>query len=556
VRLAWLAAGLLAVSACNRSSTGSVRFHGVEVHSRDTALADVDAIGYEIDLRLADDTPGHETFTSRTTGTFVAARALRELALDLAGNQVDAVLVDGAPATFTRAGDTLTIALPRPVPRGRAFTATVDVAGALVQTDSLSHSALSSGGLMARQHNGDGRRIFNSFNWPDKARRWLALRDHPRDGALVLMHATFPRALTVLANGERESVVDNADGTRTWTYFEHAPMPTYDIHVTAYDDWVPAWSGETLGVRTTAWLYRGNAPSGAAFATVPLALQFLVESFGDYRWEKADYVEVPLFAAAMEHASLIAMNERSPTGGMVHELAHHWSGNLVRIASWNDLWLSEGFADYLDNRFEAARGGAEAERRIWADERRAALVAESSARHALRPADPEVEPGRVFDDVSYAKGAWVLRMLERRMGATALTRFLHEWFDAHAFAAAGTAELERALVAAWGAQATRFAADWIYDVGYPECRVQVSAAGDGVDIVVEQTQPRGPAAGFAFPLDLDFVNGGARQRVTLDVSARRQTVHARLPFAPAAIALDPDVALYATFDCHAPIPCH
>lgn len=544
----------LMTTACPRRAPphgGVVRFHGVDVRSHDGALTDVDAIGYEIDLNLVDDTPGHETFTSRTTGTYVAMRPLTSVALDLEGNRVDDVAVDGTSAPFTRNGSTLEVTLPRQVPAKRAFTVAVSISGALSQAV---HGE--TGGLMVQQSNSNGRRIFNSFNWPSMARRWLALRDHPRDGALVVMHATFPRGLTVLANGARESVVDNADGTRTWTWFERNAMPTYDIHVAAYDDWVELKGGDAQGIETRAWLYRSDASGGqVAFAAAPLALQYFSETFGPYRWEKADYVEVPISVQGMEFASLIAMDERAPTVGVGHELAHHWSGNLVRIASWNDLWLSEGVADYLDNRFVAARDGVEAERTAWRSERAAALAAEALEKHALRPPDPEVDMQSILDQVSYAKGAWVLRMLQRRMGERAFTRFLRTWFDEHAFAAAGTSEFERALAAAWGPEATHSFAEWVYGRGHPECMVSLQLVDGSIDVTIEQTQPSGPVDGFRFPLDVELMAGDARQRLTLDVSGRHVSAHARVAFIPKQALLDPDVMLYAHLDCRAAIPC-
>ncbi|MCU1282411.1 MAG: hypothetical protein JWM53_5957 [bacterium] len=138
----------------------------------------------------------------------------------------------------------------------------------------------------------------------------------------------------------------------------------------------------------------------------------------------------------------------------------------------------------------------------------------------------------------------------------ALTRFLRAWFDEHAFAAAGTRDFERELAAAWGAEATPFVADWVYGPGHPECVVSLQLVDGGVDVSVEQTQRTGPVGGFRFPLDVELVSGDARQRLTVDVTGRRATAHARVPFVPKEVLLDPDVTLYAHTDCRAAIPCH
>ena len=73
----------------------------------------------------------------------------------------------------------------------------------------------------------------------------------------------------------------------------------------------------------------------------------------------------------MEHASVVSMDETlfvDPVEARktaFHELAHHWSGNLVRIRTWNDFWLSEGFTEYLTARFLSANDGPEAKKTVF-----------------------------------------------------------------------------------------------------------------------------------------------------------------------------------------------
>jgi aminopeptidase N len=146
-------------------------------------------------------------------------------------------------------------------------------------------------------------------------------------------------------------------------------------------------------------------------------------------------------------------------------------------------------------------------------------------------------------------------MLERRLGQPAFTHFLRRWFDEHAFAAASTHDFEGALVAAWGPQATRFVADWLYGLGHPECVVRLRLVEGGVEVIVDQIQTTGPVGGFSFPLDIDLVNGHSRQRVTVDVAERHTVMRASMPFIPTEVQIDPDVMLYAHTECRAAVPC-
>ena len=394
----------------------------------DVTLPEVDAQGYDLHLVVKDD-----TFEAEVTGTYVATQAIRELALDFEGSQVDGALALGVPASFRREGPVLTIDLGRSVPRGAVFTTRVRYHGTIGESDN---------GLSV--HHG----LYATLAWPRAARWWIPLRDHPRDGATFAVTATFPSRYVVVANGGWRWYTEGA-GTKTWRFDSHEPMPTYDFHLAAYDRWKLSHEGQV-----NAYVYEDIANrSHDVYGDIPAALDWFARALGPYRWESLSYLEEPLsWGGAMEHATVVSMGEdlfggpRSAREAAIHELAHHWSGNLVRIRTWNDFWLSEGFANYLTARFLAAHDGKDAERKTWKRMRKSALAAdEQETAHALRPPDPEIDVMTIFDATSYDKGACVLRLLERVVGEQAFTAFLRGWFDRHAFQAVTTSDFEREL---------------------------------------------------------------------------------------------------------------
>lgn len=471
------------------SAEDELRFR---VGAVDRTLPDVDAVGYEIDLQV-DDRPRAETFRAQVKGTYVATRDLTELTLDFEGNEVDDVRVSGRRATFRRDGDQLVVTLPAPVAAGKTFTTRVQVHGDVRQADGANPNDFSAfGGLMVKQRNAEGRRIFTSLNWPSKARRWLPLRDHPRDGAMVAFTLTFPSGFTVLANGKRVSDATNADGTRTWRYEALTPMPTYDFHVSAYDGWEVEEARGASGVPIATYTYASaRASAGAVYGDLPAVLDFYEGAYGKYRWGSASFLEEPIFGGGMEHASVVSMDEtlfRDPHGARstaFHELAHHWSGNLVRIRTWNDFWLSEGVTEYLTARAIGAEDGAEAMKGVYREYLSASLSADRRNPHAVRPADPEIDVLEIFDAISYQKGALVMRMLERVVGEEKLTTFLRGWFDRHAFGAVTTADFERELSEASGVDLARFFSDFVYTGYHPEVRVRFAEAGGETEVEIE-----------------------------------------------------------------------
>ncbi|MEZ4389952.1 MAG: M1 family aminopeptidase [Polyangiales bacterium] len=538
-------------------------FHGRAFDTYDPTLPGFDAIGYDIELRVDGAPAMNETFAASLTGTFVATGDIDAITLDFEGNTVDATEVEGAAVTATREGAALRVPLDRPRRAGEVFHATVRYHGALLQSRTVTvGDFVTYGGLIAARPNGVGEGIFLSLDWPMRGRRWLPMRDHPRDGVMVAMRATFPSALTVLSNGRRGEVTDNADGTRTWRYECLTQMPSYDIHVSAYEGWTEgAGVAPASGAALRWYTYRQHASrADGIFGDVPAALDYFAANFGPFRWEQAGFAEVPIFGGGMEHATIVSMDESlyAPDGAAtsrqtaVHELAHHWSGNLVRIGSWNDFWLSEGFTEYLTARFITEHDGAAAGRAVWDNFLGRATNAEmrlTRVRHPVRPPDPEVDPLSIFDQVSYQRGAWTLRMIERRVGTANLTEFLRGWFTRHAERAVFTADLERELAARFpAAELPRFFQEWVYGQGFPV----LSATVEGGTLTVAQVQTRGADEGLRAPLDVLASDGARTERLEVQLVGRSSAATLPAGFAPTSITLDPDGWLYALARCDTP----
>ncbi len=529
----------------------------------DPTMPDVDAIAYELDLAV-DDTARRESYNATLKGTYIATRDLDELELDLEGTEIDDVKVGRRNAEHRREGSKLFVKLPAPVAKGKAFTTRIAYHGAVAQADGANPNDFAAfGGFMVKQRNAEGRRIFTSLSWPSKARRWMPLRDHPRDGAMFAAKVTFPEKYTVLANGKKLGVTDNGDGTRTWRFESSSPMPTYDFHVSAYDAWNVKEGRASSGVPIATYRYaRSEQNAEQVYRDLPRALDFYESAFGKYRFGTAAFIEEPIFGGGMEHASVVSMDETLFDGDpesretAFHELAHHWSGNLARIRTWNDFWLSEGFTEYLTARFIADHDGPEAEKRVLRGYMTAAFGAERYSAHPLRPADPEIDVLTIFDATSYQKGALVMRMLEGIVGRETMTSFLRGWFDRHAFGAVTTEDLKKELEQASGKDLGAFFAGFVYGSYHPEIKVTLAGAAGRQEIVVEQVQTKGPEAGFAFPLVVELASAsGDKRRVTVDVRGRTARAPVPAGFEATALVVDPDEHLLGSVACDANRAC-
>ncbi|XP_056307905.1 alanyl (membrane) aminopeptidase b, tandem duplicate 1 [Danio aesculapii] len=170
-----------------------------------------------------------------------------------------------------------------------------------------------------------------------------------------------------------------------------------------------------------------------------------------YPLPKSDQIALPDFnAGAMENWGLITYRETallydeemSSNGNkervvtvIAHELAHQWFGNLVTIRWWNDLWLNEGFASYVEYL------GADDVEKDWNikdlivlnDVHRVFAIDALASSHPLSSKEEDVQRpeqiSEVFDTISYSKGASVLRMLSNFLSETVFTRGLQTYLD-------------------------------------------------------------------------------------------------------------------------------
>lgn len=519
-----------------------LRFRGSVV---DTSLPDVDALGYEVKLRVDDANRGGETFTAEVKGTYVATKALDELVLDFEGNQVDDVRVGTRIAEHRRQGDKLIVKLPARIAERQTFSTRIKLHGDVRQSDGANPNDFSAfGGLMVKQRNDEGKRIFTTLSWPSKARRWLPLRDHPRDGAMVAFDVTFPKSYLVLANGKKLGESENGDGTKTWRYEANTAMPTYDFHVSAYDAWKVDEKRSAGGHAVRTYTYANAARHvPAVYGDIAKAMNFYESKFGKYRWEQASFIEEPIFGGGMEHAGVISMDETlfaDPSGARdtaFHELAHHWSGNLVRVRRWNDFWLSEGFTEYLTERALFATYGEAERKRVLREYLDSTLSADRSDPHALAPRGDEIDVLSIFDAISYQKGALTVRMLERIVGTEKMDAFLKGWFDRHAWGAVTTEDLEKELSEESGKDLKGFFASFVYSGYHPELKVTF----DATNVKVEQVQTKGAPGGFVFPLDVDVVDrDGQKHRVVVDMTGKVATKPHGLASAPQSVVVDPE----------------
>ena len=311
---------------------------------------------------------------------------------------------------------------------------------------------------------------FTQFE-PMSARYAFPSFDDPRFKTPFDIVLTVPRGNVAISNSpEKSRALAGPDADRV-TFATSAPLPTYLVAMAVGPfDVVEGPPVPPTASRKTPLPLRGIATRGKG-KQLDYALQrtgglvrVLEDYFGvAYPYAKLDLIAVPEFSAgAMENAGAITFREvlllidgaraslevrRTFAGVMAHELAHQWFGDLVTLRWWDDAWLNEGFASWMtlralglwrpDYRSDLRESGA------------AASVMRSdslaSARQVRQPILTHHDVRNAFDDITYRKGAAVLGMFERWIGAEPFRQGIRRYLERHRFGSATSEDFLAAL---------------------------------------------------------------------------------------------------------------
>ncbi|HTT86480.1 MAG TPA: M1 family metallopeptidase [Acidimicrobiales bacterium] len=444
-----------------------------------------------------------------------------------------AVVVDGTavPASVTAEEESERIVLGLETPVGPG-PVTIDIGYTGILNDKLhgfyrstyTDAAGTTHALATTQFEAtDARRAFPCFDEPDRKATFSVTID-------------VPAGLEAYSNGPAQSEAPLPGGGRRVRFAETMVMSTYLVAF-GVGDLVATKPVDVDGVPIRLVHAPGKEDlTSFALEVAAHALRFFGGWFGiDYPAAKLDLVAIPDFAfGAMENLGCVTFREAlvlvDPARAsrveleriadvVCHEIAHMWFGDLVTMSWWNGIWLNEAFATFMELLCVDAFRPQWHRWTTFGIERDMAMA--TDALHSTRPVEypvgPPEEAQGMFDVLTYQKGASVLRMLERYLGAEAFRSGIRLYLQTHRYANTETTDLWDAIESATGEPVRDIMDSWIFQGGFPLVSAD-EPGGDGGLALAQEPFTLAPATGpssigsdWKVPVLLRSTGGGERR---------------------------------------------
>ena len=276
------------------------------------------------------------------------------------------------------------------------------------------------------------------------ARSWIPLQDSPQVRMTFSAHINCPKHLMAVMGAANNPQV-LGDGHY---FFEMPqPIPSYLIALAVGD-----LSFRSIGPRTGVYAEPSVVESAAAeFSDLEAMLEQAERLYGPYRWDRYDVLVLPpsFPVGGMENPRLtfatptILAGDKSLVSVIAHEIAHSWAGNMVTNATWNDIWLNEGFSVYVERRLVEEIYGkprADMEASLGLEELKEEFTHLEDGKELLHGSCNEGDPDECLTRIPYEKGALFLLQLEKTFGRARFDQFLRDYFERFAFQSITTRE--------------------------------------------------------------------------------------------------------------------
>ncbi len=420
------------------------------------------------------------TFTGDETIDVLLAAPAKTITLNAAEITFDSVTAQSKAGTQTaqvsedKDKEQVTFTFPNQLPAGRAML-------------HIRYAGILNGQLRGFYLSKTARRNYAVTQFePTDARRAFPSFDEPAEKATFSVSLTVDKGDTAISN--TNIIADTAGPGADKHTLQFATTPKMSTYLVAFlvGDFV-CTKGESDGVPIRACSTPDKLPlTTYAVKAAEFVLHYYDTYFGiKYPMPKLDMIAIPDFeAGAMEnfgaityretdflvdeqHGSIAAKERVAQV--VAHEMAHQWFGDMVTMQWWNNLWLNEGFATWMENKPVAAwhpEWHVPEQEAVSLDET-LDLDAQAVTRTIRAEANTPDEINEMFDGITYQKGGAVLGMVESYLGKEQFRKGVHNYLQAHMFGNATAEDFWNAQTEASHKPVDKIMASFIGQPGVP-----------------------------------------------------------------------------------------
>lgn len=438
------------------------------------------------------------SFRGDMTLQFHADQALPALQLNAIDLTVVRAQLDGKPVKASVDAATQRITFNAPISKGK-HTLQVQYSGKIYEQ---------SAGLFIttyRKADGSEGHMLSSQFEPGDARKLAPMWDEPAKKATFEISIVEPKSQLAISNMPEVKREQLADGRYKVQFGKSPKMSSYLLYVGAGD--YERIAGKSGGVEHGVIAKRGDVKKGeyALNASYQL-LDFYNDYFGvKFPLPKLDHLAVPGAGgfSAMENWGAIlyfegallldpqfstVANKQDVYVTVAHEMAHQWFGNLVTMQWWDDLWLNEGFASWMETKATQHFNPEWHMEMGTVQSRNYAMY--QDAQQTTHPVVQQVnnleEANAAFDGITYSKGLAVITMIEAYLGEDAFRKGVRAYMQQHKYHNTVTDDLWSALEKASGKPVRQIAKDFTTQPGVPLVDVTAASCEQGATKVTVQ----------------------------------------------------------------------
>lgn len=472
----FIAACLLLTTACSNSSTEKTK---TSTPTKDTVavrdlhtLSNTDQVHLlHLNLDLNVDME-HKELGGWAYWTIDNFSSAGELVLDTRDLAIDTVLADGQAVSWSMGSkqDHLGTALKIPVSKTTRTVAIHYKAG---------KNATSLQWLEAAQTTGKKHPFLYTQSESIYARSWVPCADGPGIRFTYSARIRVPKGMMAVmsASGNPQKINDSG----IYHFNMEQAIPAYLLALAVGDiRFEPV--NERTGVYAEPEMIK---KVHYEFAEMGKMVNTAESLYGPYRWGRYDVIVLPpgFPIGGMENPKLtfctptVIAGDRSLVNLIAHELAHNWSGNLVTNATWDDIWMNEGFTVYFERRISEAMNDKSYVDMLWELgyqdlEAEVDEMGKDSRSTWLKQDLKGRDADEGLSDIPYEKGALFLWLIEKNVGRERWDAFLKQYFTAHAFKTITTEQflvyLDQHLIKGDSTLARKIDIKaWVYGPGIP-----------------------------------------------------------------------------------------